>query len=293
MPNSHRQSAKFRFAPSPNGELHLGHALSAFLNHDMAREAGGAYLVRIENIDETRCTPALGRALLDDLAWLGLSADAPERRQSDHLSEYQAALQELERLGLTYPAFMTRGEVKALVAHSERAGNPWPRDPDGAPLYPDLDRLRPPAERARRLDAGERHAIRLDMAKAVAAAGAGLGWTETGSGEDRWITADRLAWGDIVLSRSDAPGSYQLCVIVDDAAQEITHVVRGLDLYHATAVQRLLQVLLGLPEPVYHHHRLVLDDKGEKLSKSNRSTALATLRREGFSPSDIRGLVSL
>lgn len=291
MPTGYRQPAQFRFAPSPNGRLHLGHALSAYLNREMADATGGRYLVRIENIDGTRCTPELERGLLDDLEWLGLSSDGPLRRQSDHLPDYAAALAELQRLGLTYPAFLTRGEVKMLVRESEDRGRTWPRDPDGAPLYPDADRQRPAAEREERLARGERHAIRLDMGKAIALAGGTLSWLETGRGQPERIEARPAAWGDLVLSRSDAPGSYALCVVIDDAAQDITHVVRGMDLFQATSVQRLLQVLLGLPEPVYHHHRLILDETGRKLSKSSGSTALASLREAGMSPSDIRRLV--
>lgn len=292
MPPEDRQPARFRFAPSPNGRLHLGHALSAFLNRDMADGMGGYYLVRVENIDRTRCTPELEQALLADLAWLGLSSDGPVRRQSDHLADYAAALAELDRLGLTYPAFQTRGEVKVLVRDAEGRGEIWPRDPDGAPLFPDGDRLRPWAEREERLLRGERHSIRLDMTRAMALAGANLGWLEMAdTGEIKRIPADPARWGDVILSRSDAPGSYALCVVVDDAAQQITHVVRGLDLYHATSVQRLLQVILGLPEPVYRHHRLILDEDGNKLSKSNGSVALSALREAGMTPSDIRRLV--
>lgn len=293
MPQTHRQPAIFRFAPSPNGRLHLGHALSAFLNHDMARAVEGTFLIRIEDIDRTRCTPELERGILEDLAWLGLSSDRPIRRQSDHLEDYQAALQRLAELGVTYPSFMTRGDVRNHVMAAQAEGLAWPRDPDGAPLYPAIDRLRDATEREARLKRGDRHAIRLDVEKAIAMAGPDLDWLETGEGVPRRVAANPAAWGDIVLSRSDAPGSYALSVVVDDAAQGVTHVVRGQDLYHATAIQRLLQVLLGLPEPVYHHHRLVLDEEGRKLSKSSNSTALAELRTQGLTPSDIRRLVSL
>lgn len=293
MPTDDRQPARFRFAPSPNGQLHLGHALSAFLNRDMAHAVGGRSLLRIEDIDRTRCTPAFEAGILEDLAWLGLSPDEAIRRQSDHLDDYAEALSTLADLGLLYPAFLTRAEVRAHVSEAERDGRSWPRDPDGAPLYPDIDKQRGPGERAARLAAGERHAIRLDMTRAVELAGAGLRWHETGKGQLETIEADPAAWGDVVLSRSDAPGSYALCVVVDDAAQGITHVVRGADLYEATAVQRLLQTLLGFPEPVYHHHRLILDEAGRKLSKSNRSTAIAELRAGGNTPSDIRRLVGL
>lgn len=287
------QPTVFRFAPSPNGRLHLGHALSAFLNRDMAIACGGTYLVRIEDIDQTRCTPELEAGMLEDLAWLGLSSDKPERRQSDHLPDYATALARLEALGVTYPAFLSRGEVRAVVRESEDRGEAWPRDPEGVPLFPSADRLRCKAERQERLARGEKHQIRLDMGKALALVAQPLDWVEFDTSSERRIVADAAAWGDIVLSRSDAPSSYALCVVVDDAAQGVTHVVRGMDLFHATAVQRLLQVLLGLPAPRYRHHRLILGDDGRKLSKSTGSTALAALREQGATPSDIRTLLGI
>lgn len=290
-----RQKPVFRFAPSPNGFLHLGHALSALINQDMAERAGGRLLLRIEDIDQTRCRPEFVHEIFRDLAWLGLEWEEPVRHQSNHVEAYQAALSKLEALDLLYPAFLTRGEVKARVAASEAAGRPWPRDPDGAPLYPPDDRNRSPAERTQLLDGGLRHAIRLDMAKALALVGqlleSPLTWQEDGDGETGTIPADPAAWGDVILSRSDAPSSYHLSVVVDDAAQGVTHVVRGLDLFHATAVHRLLQVLLGLPQPHYHHHRLVPGHDGRKLSKSEGATGLATLRAAGASPADIRAML--
>lgn len=293
MPLATGQQPVFRFAPSPNGRLHLGHALSAFLNHDMARATGGLYLVRIEDIDSTRCLPEFEASILDDLSWLGLTSDRQERRQSDHLADYQDALTRLQGMGLVYPSFLSRGEVKAIVKAHEDRGRIWPRDPDGAPRYPDTDRLRHADDRAERLGRGEKHSWRLDMSKALDLAGGDLSWMETGGATVRRIAAHPAEWGDVVLSRSDAPSSYTLSVVVDDAAQGVTHVVRGQDLFHATSVQRLLQVLLGLPEPIYHHHRLVLDQDGRKLSKSNQSTALSELRAGGATPSDIRRLVGI
>lgn len=288
------QRPVFRFAPSPNGRLHLGHALSALLNADMASATEGRLLLRIEDIDQTRCTPALEQAIYDDLEWLGLDWERPVRRQSEHFDTYRAALDRLMAEGLVYPAFMTRGEVKAWVAQWERDNNrPWPRDPDGAPLYPPLDRQRSQAERDELIASGIRHAFRLDMGKAVTRLAAPLSFTETGDGETGTIPADPARWGDAVLSRSDAPSSYHLSVTVDDAAQGVTHVVRGLDLFAATGLHRLLQHLLGLPQPLYHHHRLILGADGRKLSKSEGSTALAVLRAEGAGPSDIRTLVGL
>lgn len=286
-----RQKPVFRFAPSPNGFLHLGHALSALINQEMAGRFEGRLLLRIEDIDQTRCRPEFVHEIFRDLAWLGLEWEEPVRHQSNHIGEYQAALAKLEALGLLYPAFLTRGEVKARVAACEAAGRPWPRDPDGAPIYPPDDRNRSPAERAQLLAGGLRHAIRLDMRKALALIGEPLTWRETGDGAAGIITADPGAWGDVILSRSDAPSSYHLSVVVDDAVQGVTHVVRGLDLFHATAVHRLLQVLLGLPEPDYHHHRLVPGPDGRKLSKSEGSTGLAALRAAGVSPAEIREML--
>jgi glutamyl-Q tRNA(Asp) synthetase len=291
----------FRFAPSPNGNLHLGHALSALLNSDRARETGGRFLLRIEDIDTARCTPQFEAAIYRDLAWLGLQWEQPVRRQSEHFDHYEAALAGLKDIGLVYPAFMTRGEVKARVAAVEEAGGTWPRDPDGTPLYPEDDRHRSETERRDLMSQGLRHAFRLDMRKALQRIDGELFWTDTGDGSDgvakggngERIPADPSRWGDVILSRSDAASSYHLSVTMDDAAQGITHVVRGLDLFEATAVHRLLQVLLDLPEPIYHHHRLILGADGRKLSKSEGSTGLAALRDQGLGRGDIRRLVGL
>lgn len=293
MPSNVHPKPVFRFAPSPNGLLHLGHALSAILNHDMAQQAGGRFLLRIEDIDLTRCTPQYEQAIFEDLAWLGLTWEEPVRKQSQHFDAYAEALARLDAMGLIYPAFLTRGEVKAIVADHEKTGRPWPRDPDGSPLYPDRDKLRSANERQSLMQQGIRHAWRLDMARALATISEPLTWQETGDGERGSIPAGPAAWGDIILSRSDAPSSYHLSVVVDDALQGITNVVRGLDLFHATSVHRLLQTLLNLPQPLYHHHRLLLDQDGKKLSKSSGSTGLADLREKGMSAADIRHLVGL
>ncbi|MBC2772764.1 tRNA glutamyl-Q(34) synthetase GluQRS [Rhizobium sp. AQ_MP] len=288
-----RDAPVFRFAPSPNGRLHLGHALSALLNAEMAESLGGRLLLRIEDIDLTRCTPELERAVLDDLTWLGIPFEQPVRRQSEHFALYREALERLLAMGLVYPAFLTRGEVKARVSAFEREGGLWPRDPDGAPLYPTEERSLGEGERAEKLSTAERHAWRLDIDKALSLVAKPLTWRETGDGPTGEMAADPAAWGDVVLWRSDAPSSYHLAVTVDDAAQGVTHVVRGLDLFHATSVHRLLQELLGLPEPVYHHHRLILGPDGRKLSKSLCDTALSVLRAEGKTPSDIRAMVAV
>jgi glutamyl-Q tRNA(Asp) synthetase len=286
----------FRFAPSPNGYLHLGHAYSAVLNARMAREAGGRFLLRIEDIDETRCRPEFEAAIFEDLRWLGLAWEEPVRRQSQHLAAYADALGRLAARGLIYPSFESRAEIAALVAARERDG-PWPRDPDGAPLYPGTAKDLAPEERDRRMAVGDPYALRLDMAAALAATGAApLAWRETGAGpggETGLVPGDLSQWGDIVLARKDIPTSYHLSVVVDDVLQGITHVVRGQDLFAATSLHRLLQILLVLPEPIYHHHRLILDGDGRKLSKSTRATGLRELRAGGASPADIRSMIGL
>jgi glutamyl-Q tRNA(Asp) synthetase len=286
----------FRFAPSPNGYLHLGHALSALVNFDMVRAAGGRLLLRIENIDASRCRPEYEQAIYDDLAWLGIGWEEPVRRQSEHFADYREALAKLDSLGLVYASFESRAEIAAQVAERERTqGRPWPRDPDGAPLYPGSAAALTADQRLRRIEAGAPYALRLDSAAAQAHVGA-LSWTETGmqtAGERELVLADPAAWGDFVLARKEAPTSYHLSVVVDDALQEITHVVRGRDLYRATSVHRLLQALLGLPAPAYHHHRLVLDREGGKLSKSTHATGLRELRQAGVTPPEIRRMVGL
>jgi glutamyl-Q tRNA(Asp) synthetase len=282
-----------RFAPSPNGYLHLGHALSGLTNFDLARAADGRFLLRIEDIDRARCRAELEAAIYEDMAWLGVTWERPVRRQSQHLEDYRAALARLEALGLIYPSFESRAEISALAG---AAPGSQPRDPDGAPLYPGTARALSNAERARRVAAGEPHALRLDMAAALARAGADLAWTETGAGPDGetgTVAAAPERWGDVVLGRKDVPASYHLAVVIDDARQGVTHVVRGRDLFWSTSVHRLLQALLELPAPVYHHHRLVLDPDGRKLSKSTKATALRSLRHEGVTAAAIRRMVGL
>jgi len=286
----------FRFAPSPNGPLHLGHALSALLNADMAAESGGRMLVRIEDVDVTRARPEHERAILDDLGWLGIAYERPVRRQSEHAGDYAVALDKLADLGLVYRSSMSRTEVAAAIRMEEaRSGRPWPRDPDGAPLYPGTDRDRASGNAAASGATEAPQAVRLDMAKAVRLAGP-LFWEEFGDrlrGASETIAADPAAWGDIVLAGKFTPAAYHLAVVVDDALQGVTDVVRGRDLYFATAVHRLLQRLLGLPEPRYHHHRLIVDADGRKLSKSRGSAGLADLRSTGATVADIRHMVGL
>ncbi|MGV7218757.1 tRNA glutamyl-Q(34) synthetase GluQRS [Bradyrhizobium sp. UFLA05-112] len=284
----------FRFAPSPNGYLHLGHALSALVNFDRARETDGRFLLRIEDIDATRCRPEFEAAIFEDLAWLGIAWETPVRRQSEHFGAYRAALDRLTALGLVYPAFESRAEIAKLLTQRE-AVQPWSRDPDGAPLYPGTAKSLSADERARLISAGVPYALRLDMAAACRRV-ADLSWHEAGegpAGERGSIPAQPQAWGDVILARKEMPTSYHLSVVVDDALQGVSEVVRGQDLFHATSVHRLLQELLGLPAPAYRHHRLICDVAGQKLSKSTRATGLRDLRAAGALPADIRALVGL
>ena len=280
----------FRFAPSPNGYLHLGHAFSALTNCDMARASGGRFLLRIEDIDATRCRPHFEQAIYEDLDWLGVTWEQPARRQSDHLDEYREALATLDSLKLLYRSGETRAALAQGVASYERSGERWPRDPDGAPLYPG------PADSHCAPGTGRGpFAARLRMAEAIQSIGP-LSWQEHGSGpagETGAVAADPLAWGDVVLARKETPTSYHLAVTLDDARQGVTHIVRGIDLFWSTSVHRLLQVLLGLPSPVYTHHKLVRDATGAKLAKSTRSTSLCELRAAGVTPDDIREMLPL
>jgi len=286
----------FRFAPSPNGELHLGHAYSALLNQQMANAVGGRLLLRIEDIDTTRCTPEFEAGIFRDLEWLGLEWEQPVRRQADHFADYQAVLDRLIREELVYPAFMSRGEIRAFIADSEKRGRDWPRDPDGVPLYPAADKALPVGERNRRISDNAPFAWRLDVDAALTRVGTDLSWrefTDETLSATRTVEARPQDWGDVILARRDTPTSYHLAVVVDDALQGVSHVVRGQDLYSATSIQRLLQELLGLSQPQYFHHRLVLGPDGRKLSKSFGDTGLAALRQAGASPDDVRRLVGL
>lgn len=286
----------FRFAPSPNGELHLGHAYSALLNQQMANAVGGRLLLRIEDIDTTRCTPEFEAGIFRDLEWLGLEWEQPVRRQADHFADYQAVLDRLIREELVYPAFMSRGEIRAFIADSEKRGRDWPRDPDGVPLYPAADKALPVGERNRRISDNAPFAWRLDVDAALTRVGTDLSWrefTDETLSATRTVEARPQDWGDVILARRDIPTSYHLAVVTDDALQGVSHVVRGRDLYSATGIQRLLQELLGLAQPDYFHHRLVLGPDGRKLSKSLGDTGLAALRQAGASPDDVRRLVGL
>lgn len=275
-----------RFAPSPNGPLHLGHALSALVTFEMARQMGGRFLVRIEDIDTERCRPQFIRAALDDLAWLGLVWEEPVLRQSEHFAMYAEAAGRLREMGLLYPCFATRSEIAAAAV----AGRV---DPDGAAIYPGLWRGAVGEWIEARFAAGERAAWRLDMARALELvrkmSPGPLAYSAfEPDGSMREFPADPARWGDVVIVRKETPTSYHLSVVVDDARQGITHVTRGLDLLAATDLHRLLQVLLGLPAPVYFHHQLVTDASGAKLSKSAGAPALAGLRQAGWTVDDVR-----
>lgn len=263
-----------RFAPSPTGPLHLGHAWSALLAHRFARDRGGRFLLRIEDIDPGRTREEHVAGILEDLAWLGIDWDGEVVRQSQRLPLYADALDRLKARSLVYPCFCTRSDIAAEIAASASA----PHGPDG-PLYPGACRRLTTAEREERMK-GEPHAWRLDMKKAAKEVG-GLHWTDAASGE---ILAEPGRFGDVVLARKDAPTSYHLAVTVDDAAQGVTDIVRGRDLFAATDVHRLLQHLLGLPVPSYHHHPLLADDTGRRLAKRNSAPSIAGMRAAGADP---------
>lgn len=281
-----------RFAPSPNGLLHVGHALSAIIAHDAARRTGGRFLLRIEDIDLERRRPEYITAIFEDLSWLGLSWEEPVLVQSEHFREYLAAAEKLIAMGLLYPCFATRSEIAA-------AADPEQCDPDGMPLYPGIWRGAPADLVGERMAAGESPALRLNMEAALRVLKAKRGnepltFTEVGEdGSQRTIIADPRRWGDAVIVRKEVPASYHLSVVVDDARQGVTHVTRGQDLFAATDLQRLLQELLDLPEPLYSHHRIIRWADGRKLSKSNRDMGLRALRAEGATADDIRRVIGL
>ena len=274
-----------RFAPSPNGFLHLGHAYSALMNERLAHSIGGRLLIRLEDIDIARCTTAFAQAIVADLAWLGITWSPPISTQADRFAIYGRTLDRLRDCGLLYPCTCTRAEMRRAVSDPSS----WPRDPDGSLLYPGTCRDRSLSENEASAGAENGFALRLNMDKALRMLTGPLTWTEYGEG-DRPLTiqADPSAWGDVLLARKDIPTSYHVAVVTDDAVQGITHVVRGEDLYQTTSLHRLLQVILDLPAPAYHHHRLLRDDAGRKLSKSTRSPTLRAARRDGVTARDIR-----
>jgi glutamyl-Q tRNA(Asp) synthetase len=271
----------FRFAPSPNGELHVGHARSAFDGYHQSRKLKGRFLLRIEDIDTARSREHFITGIYEDLAWLGIAWEQPVLRQSQHFPYYQAKADRLAAMGLLYPCFATRTEIEATA----KAGH---TDPDGAPLYWGLHKGLSKSEIADRKAVDQPFALRLDMDRALEVArrksnNAPLTWVERGHVQ---IARPEL-WGDAIIVRKDTPASYHLAVVADDARQGVTHVTRGQDLLQATALHRLLQVLLELPEPCYAHHALVMDDSGRKLSKSAAATSLRSLRIAGATRNDV------
>jgi glutamyl-Q tRNA(Asp) synthetase len=268
-----------RFAPSPTGFLHLGHARAAIAAWRAARQAGGRFLLRIEDIDPARCRPEFTTAILEDLAWLGLDWDGPVRVQSEHLAAYRGALDRLAARGMLYPCFCTRADIAREIAASASA----PHGPDG-PLYPGTCRRLSGTQRAARIAAREAHALRLDMAVALAGLAAPLTFAEHG----RRRSCDPARFGDAVLARKDIPASYHLCVTHDDALQGVTLVTRGEDLLAATDLHRLLQHLMGWPEPAYAHHPLLTDATGRRLAKRDRAATIRDLRAAGVDAAEVR-----
>jgi glutamyl-Q tRNA(Asp) synthetase len=275
--NSAGSGVVTRFAPSPTGYLHLGHVRSALEGRRAAREAGGRFLLRLEDIDRTRCRPEFAAAITRDLAWLGLDWDGPVRRQSEHFADYRAALARLDAAGLIYPCFCTRRDIQAEIA---RAGGA-PQGEMGLP-YPGTCRHLGTAERAERRAAARDYALRLDVGAAMARTGP-LAWVEG----DRRVEADPAALGDVVLARKEMPTSYHLAVTLDDALQGVTLVTRGVDLFAATHIHRLLQALLGLPTPQYQHHPLLIDAQGRRLAKRDRALTIRAMREAGMSPVEV------
>ncbi len=280
-----------RFAPSPTGPLHLGHAYSALLAHDMARAAGGAFLLRLDDIDQARSRARWARRIEEDLAWLGIGWDGPVLRQSDRMARYRAALAALWARGLLYPCTCTRRDIEAAAA-APQEGAPL-LGPDGL-VYPGTCRPAAPPEGP----LPEGPALRLHMARAIDAADLAaqpLAYTETGVAETAPLDPESLlrGLGDVALARRDMGASYHLSVVLDDADQAINHVIRGADLAPATAIHVLLQRLLELPTPVYHHHRLIRDEAGRRLAKRDDARAIATFRAEGRTPREIRAMVGL
>jgi glutamyl-Q tRNA(Asp) synthetase len=272
-----------RFAPSPTGYLHLGHAYSALFAYEAARAAGGRFLLRIEDIDPARCKPEFVEAIFEDLRWLGLAWEEPVLRQSEHMEEYAAALAKLRAMGLLYPCFCTRREIEAEVMASAAA----PHGPDGK-VYPGTCRALADEERAARLSRNEAASWRLDVAKALAMTGP-LFWSDRAAGR---IEAAPLEFGDVALARKDAPTSYHLSVTVDDCRQGVTLVTRGADLFRATDIQRLLQALLGFAAPDYRHHGLLTDAAGRRLAKRDKDVTLRALRQSGKTAAEAREMAA-
>lgn len=290
---STRPQTRTRFAPSPSGYLHAGHGYSALTAHDFARACGGAFVLRIEDIDLSRCRPEFDAAILEDLAWLGLEWEEPVRRQAEHFDEYSEVIARLTDEGLTYPCFCTRKDIAAEIEAAVSA----PHGPDG-PHYPGTCRALSEDQRQARTAAGEPFALRLDIKKAAehlqTAHALPLHFSELialTSEDERVRAVDPHLFGDIVLARKDIPTSYHVSVVLDDHLQNISHVIRGEDLREATHIQRVLQALLGFDPPKYFHHPLVRDEAGRRLAKRDKDLTLRALREKGLSPEDIRAQI--
>jgi glutamyl-Q tRNA(Asp) synthetase len=275
------QATVTRFAPSPTGYLHLGHVRSALEGWRAARRDGGSFLLRIEDIDRTRCREEYAAAILEDLVWLGLDWDGPVRRQSEHFDDYRHALDRLATIEVLYPCFCTRREIQAEIA---RAGGA-PQG-EGGPPYPGTCRRLVAGQAAVRQSAGLDYALRLDVGRALGLTGP-LHWIEEGGGAPGVREADPAQLSDVVLARKDTPASYHLAVTVDDAVQGVTLVTRGEDLASVTHVHRVLQALLGLPTPRYRHHPLLTDAAGRRLSKRDGALTIRAMRQQGMSAADI------
>lgn len=277
-----------RFAPSPSGDLHLGHAYSAKLNYDFAMENNGEFIIRIEDIDHLRCKVAYEKSIFDDLKWLGLIWPTPVRRQSEHFDDYKMALDKLEHMGLLYPCFCSRKDIRDEINESARAPHMLPKSGPEGIIYPGICRHLNDNERREKLKEGQPHALRLNMAKALKLVARPLYWTDAKTGKQR---ADPALLGDVVLARKDFPTSYHLSVVVDDHIQQISHVIRGQDLYYASHIQRLLQHLLGLNTVIYDHHALLTTPDGNRLAKRDKSITLKSIIESGLRPDQIDGLI--
>jgi len=275
-----------RFAPSPTGFLHLGHAYSALFAAQQAQDTQGRFLLRIEDIDSGRCRPAFTQAIFQDLEWLGLVWEQPVRLQSEHMDDYQVALEKLDKKGVLYPCFCTRKQIQQEIAAAGYAPHEIPNGPDGA-IYPGTCKSLTTAERADKLANTDSHALRMDMGRAIAQAGE-MTWRDHAKG---LITARPEIFGDVILARKDTPTSYHLSVTVDDHRQGITLVTRGQDLFEASHIHRLLQSLLDLNVPEYHHHPLLNDETGRRLAKRDKARTLQQLREDGMTPDDVKSMI--